>query len=46
MGAVLVGLFVELGPAQVKTFLKTVGFRLSNFTLISYNVMWVLTIPD
>ena len=32
-------------PAQVKTFLKTGGFRLSNFTLISYNVMWILTIP-
>ena len=32
-------------PAQVKAFLKTGGFRLSNFTLISYNVMWILTIP-
>ena len=32
-------------PAQVKTFLKTGGCRLSYFTLISYNVMWILTIP-
>ena len=31
-------------PAQVKTFLKTGGFRLSNFTLFSYNVIWILTI--
>ena len=27
----------------MKTFIKTVGFRLSNFTLIPYNVMWILT---